>query len=699
MPPLAFVSGEAALRAAARRLVTAVKAAIRMRWGGARSWSWTGSTWGGAPWTSSAARGDARANSVVFACVAWMARTFPEAPLRVQQRTRAGDLVPLPDFPMTALVATPNPYYAGLLLWAATLADWVYAGNAYWAKLRNVDGRPTQLWWLPAAAVEPRWDDAGTRFLTHYEYTVDGQTIRLEPADVVHFRYGLDPENPRKGQSPLRAVLREILTDEEAALFSSALLRNVGVPGVVLAPDPSAGQVGPPLTTEEAEIVKADFMAKFGGERRGEPLVLGVPMKVSTLSFSPDQMDLGRLRELPEERITAVLGIPAGVVGLGAGLARNTYSNYQEGRQAAYESNLIPTQRLFAAELTTQLLPDFGDPARLVVDFDLSQVRILQPDLDALWRRLDVAVQGGWLMVDEARERVGLAPLPDEAGQVLYVRATTIPTAPDALVPEVMPEAPRPMPLPLPTVAARRALPAAKASGRASRTASATARGLERLRARSTPAATADLAAFFAAQGERVAVAATGTTKAVGDVDWASEEEALAAVLGPWYRRMLVGVEALTQDALESAFTVGDEEVARYLEAGGARIRGITATTREAVGEALAAGAREGEALGQLAARIRDLPAFERSRADLVARTELADASNRAALASYRASGVVHGVVLFDGPDCGLHSHDDPEKADGMRFALEEAADIPLLAHPNCRRAWGALTVDDEDVA
>jgi hypothetical protein len=56
-------------------------------------------------------------------------------------------------------------------------------------------------------------------------------------------------------------------------------------------------------------------------------------------------------------------------------------------REQAYESCLIPMQRLIVAELQMQLVPDFGDPARLRVQFDLSQVRVLQDDQNALHER------------------------------------------------------------------------------------------------------------------------------------------------------------------------------------------------------------------------------------------------------------------------------------------------------------------------
>ena len=95
-------------------------------------------------------------------------------------------------------------------------------------------------------------------------------------------------------------------------------------------------------------------------------------------------MDLKALRRIPEERVTAVFGLPAIVAGLGAGLDRSTFANFKEAREAAYESNIIPTQRLLGAELKTQLLADFvGETDTWDLEFDLARVRVLQEDEDA----------------------------------------------------------------------------------------------------------------------------------------------------------------------------------------------------------------------------------------------------------------------------------------------------------------------------
>src|SRR5581483_6204053 len=127
--------------------------------------------------------------------------------------------------------------------------------------------------------------------------------------------------------------------DDEAANFTAALLRNMGVPGVVVSPEQGAT-----VSQEDADVTKAYVKSKFTGDNRGEPLVLSGPTKVQQFGFSPEQLLLKELRRIPEERVSAVLGVPAMVAGLGAGLDRSTFTNYAEAREAAYEQAIIPTQ-------------------------------------------------------------------------------------------------------------------------------------------------------------------------------------------------------------------------------------------------------------------------------------------------------------------------------------------------------------------
>ena len=359
--------------------------------------------------------GDPSRNAIVVSVVGWIARNFPDAPVRVTQieggkvevirRTQFGPGA------MLGLLERPNAWFSGVLMWTATIVDLFTTGNGYWVKMRNDSGRVVELWWIPSWMMRPGWPPDGSTFIGWYEYLVDGVRYLIRPQDVVHFRLGLDPLNPRLGLSKLASLFREIFTDDEAANFTAALLSNLGVPGVVISPSNTTNQLG---FKGDPDTIKTKFMERFGGDRRGEPLVLTSPTDVKVLSFSPTEMNLRELRKIPEERITSVLGISAVVVGLGAGLDRSTFTNFGEARAAAYEEAVIPLQRLIAAELEVQLLDEFVDLASgdYDVDFDLAKVRALSEGRDNAWKLLDGSATKGLLTRADFKRGVGLEPDP-----------------------------------------------------------------------------------------------------------------------------------------------------------------------------------------------------------------------------------------------------------------------------------------------
>lgn len=440
------------------------KALTRMQWG--RTSSFFSMLLGSTLFDYRASAGDGRSNAAVMSCVRWAQRTLPEAPLSVYVRNRQGELKPAPANALQERLERPNPYYSGLHLLGAVVADLMLTGNAYVVKVRSTDRRVAQLWWIPSSLMEPAWpDNDPTTFISHYEYTVEGNVVMVDPRDVVHIRdYMTDPNNLRKGISPLASLWREVASDNEAANWTGSLLRNGAVPGVVISPE---GETS--ATEADLEDVKVKFGQRFGGDQRGAPLVMKGATKVQVLSFNPQEMNLRDLRIVPEERITAVLGIPAIVVGLGAGLQRSTFANFAEAREAAYESFVIPMQRLICAELQNQLVPDFGDPATLRVQFDLSGVRVLQEDQDALHERARADLASGLLTLNQALEMIGQDVLAGAEGDVRYLPTTVTVTPLDRLIPPEPAEVPdAPLPTSDPGAGAgeetpRRALAAASA--------------------------------------------------------------------------------------------------------------------------------------------------------------------------------------------------------------------------------------------
>jgi HK97 family phage portal protein len=353
-------------------------------------------------------------SNVLMSPVMWVMRAFTEARLVVQRREvdAGGGLLwrRSLDHDVELLVQRPNPFYSGDALWKGTALSYVMDGNAYWRKVRNVFGEVVQLWYVPHWMIRPVWPTDGSVFISHYALTTGmGGPFELPVRDVVHFRFGLDPENPRLGYSPLKAILREVLTDDEAAKFSEQILANMGVPGLVISPQKNSGFKP---NADEVKRLQAYFDQAFTSNRRGGALVLGGATDVAQFGFDPNKLMLPNLRDISEERVCAALGIPAAVVGFGSGLqSTKVGATMRELVKLARVQCLNPMLWTFGETVTEQLQSDFvGDRFQQTFRcrFDVSEVSAFQEDAKSEADRVALLVREGVLRVDRAQQMLGL---------------------------------------------------------------------------------------------------------------------------------------------------------------------------------------------------------------------------------------------------------------------------------------------------
>ncbi len=352
--------------------------------------------------------GNGQSNSIAVACLQLLGISFSEATLKITDKDIEGNTIDIPNHPFSLLMRRPNSYMSGDVVQQYIINAMHVSGDAYLLKQRNEAGELVALYPLMPEQVTPKGTEE--ELITHYLYEMDNGKAIIKKEDIVHLRLGLDPNDHKKGFSPLKTVLREVYGDESAGQMATALLANMGVPSVMITPK---DEYGP--SQDEAEQIAKKYQQKVSGKNRGKPLVMSGAMNVEKLSFSPKDLDIGLLRQLPEERISAVLGVPAILAGLGAGLKNATYSNAKELREFFTENKLIPLWRMVGEELTQQvLLKEYDMNSTLSAEYDFSEVRALQADVNELYDRLNVGVQGGWITIAEARQNVGLPTTVDQ---------------------------------------------------------------------------------------------------------------------------------------------------------------------------------------------------------------------------------------------------------------------------------------------
>lgn len=364
---------------------------------------------------STGGKSDLDTCSIIAACTLWSGRQFPEAPLVVCE-DQDGDQgeseqVIIKDHLFAEVMREPNPFHSRSVLWQALIPDIQLAGESYLLARNNGSGFPAQYWWAPSWTMEPKQRSGSGKFIDYYEYTVNGKREELDPRKVIHFRDGINPDNPRKGFSKVRALLREVLTDNEAAIFTQYVLKNGPVTGMIIAPKSENGQI----EEIDAIAIESKVQQKLTGEGRGRPMVLSGTVDVHNTAISPADMIIDKVRRIPEERISAIFGIPAIVAGLGAGLERSTMANYREAREQAMESLIVPLQRIIAEQLDIQALPRYPDyqPGQYCW-FDTRKVRVFQEDENKKHERVRSNWQQGMYTLGQCGRILGFEVDPAE---------------------------------------------------------------------------------------------------------------------------------------------------------------------------------------------------------------------------------------------------------------------------------------------
>ncbi len=357
-------------------------------------------------------------NSIVMAATRWVMRNVTEPSIIAQRWDSGENSWEEMDFHVAEeVMRRPNELKgARRRLLQGFALSWVLDGNAYALIDRaGPRGMVNRLEYLPHTACDPIMGQGpGEAAVLGYRIWRWGRSETVPVDRVLHLADGIDPTCTAKGLSPMKCLMRSVLTDHEIHDYSLAIMQNFGVTSGLVSPASDTAS----FSRESADDFKKKWFETTTGARRGEPIVSAIPVKVDQLGLSPESMAIDKLARLPEQRITAVLGLPAIVCGVGAGLERSTFANYAEARRAACSDYLVPLWNAWSEDFTDQILPLAGGRDGERLWFDQTEVRELQEDENKRHERVRLNYKEGLLLRSEARSAIGYDPL---AGDEVYL--------------------------------------------------------------------------------------------------------------------------------------------------------------------------------------------------------------------------------------------------------------------------------------
>lgn len=643
---------------------------------------WVKVSWMGTDFLSLITNGY-KASSAVSACVRALAGSFPEPPLIAYKDTPEGKQPAGVNDALQKLIRNPNPDMGEAELNQFLITYASCGGNAYIWKERSKNGKVLYLWPFSDGQIQPiPGHSTFEGFVAGYKFDAgDGDPIFLSKNDVIQWKWMIDPEQPWKGIGAIEFAVKDINSDTESSRYTYAMFKSNAVPPVAI-----TLVEGEELTDAKASRLRKAWLQRYGKEDVGAPAFLEAGMTIQKLGMNMQELDLSNLKNVPESRICASFGVPPVIALLYVGLKRSDYGDGM-ARKSFTETTLVALWRSFSSEMTSALSDEFGGGYTL--EFDLSQVKALQENLNELWTRINTAVTNGYITRGEARRALGFKTgAEDNVYRASLINSwESAGSNAKALSAECETKN---------EIASQRALPSVE-----EKSVSATyGRGLQRIRKSMVPGMTNELNAYFGSLADRVvsragkALQMMSETKELPPIDELlsdKDELELEKILKRWF-------VAIAQASWETinlalgvtvAFDLTDAAVTSMLGKAGGKVTEITATTRTALQDALKYGNEQGWSIGQLVrgdenqAGIRAIvDETYKGRAETIARTELGNAQNDVTAERYKDNGIALVGVLDNGND---DDDDECKIANGQVWTLAYAQQNPL-EHPNCTR-------------
>jgi HK97 family phage portal protein len=332
----------------------------------------------------------------VWACVRVLSDAASSIPLVPYRRGRDGARARYPGH-IADLLRQPAPSITSADLIGQTIAHLNLWGDAFIGKYRGPDGTIRHLRMLAPDRMVVELIEGEPR----YTWTDDrGRRKSLDATDVCHVR-GLSLDGIT-GLSPVERCADLLGLSRYLVRHALAFFADGAFPGAVINLD------GRPNKAQRDE-----FLLAWEGRHQGR---YSVRRKIGLLwggaTYQPmtqamDDMQFTEQRELAAVEMARIFRIPPHKIGAKTGDS-NTYANVEQANLEFVTDSLRPWLVRIEQAITND--PDLCPGPNFYVEFLLDA--LLRSDAKSRAQFYMMAINGGWMTIDEVRQRENLDPLP-----------------------------------------------------------------------------------------------------------------------------------------------------------------------------------------------------------------------------------------------------------------------------------------------
>lgn len=327
--------------------------------------------------------------------------------------------VPVEDSKLQKLLERPNPAQSYNAWLTEIISFGCLTGNRYIYGIGPDTGanagRYTELYVLPSQNVEIV-SNGIMEPVSAYRLKYNG-LFETDADSVCHIK-NFNPDYDGSGshlygQSPLRAGLRSLTTNNEAITTGVKYLQNQTARGVLMSEDGDINEV-------QAQQLKDKFRQNHQGSGNAGDVVIS-PRKLSWINFGLPASDLSLIEQYNAsiKDLCNVFNIPVQLLN---NTDSSTYNNMKEAKKALYQNAVIPELVKLRDELNRWLTPKYGD--NLYIDFDFTSVPELQEEMDKVVSQL---TQSWWITPNEKREAMYYGKIDNEQLDQFYMPGNLMP--------------------------------------------------------------------------------------------------------------------------------------------------------------------------------------------------------------------------------------------------------------------------------
>jgi len=633
-------------------------------------------------------------NELVYACISLVASNAASAPLRAWKDDDGSPT--LVDLPLVDALNRPNPRQSRYEFFEMIDTFLNLEGNAFAVKAADEH-------WL-ARPDKMRQVFDGNELVGYVYIREDTVRIPFLPNEVIHAKMP-NPGDPYdglgRGIPPLGVAAYATDVDNKATDFLRAFFDNAAVPYGML----STKNI---LDDDEVVRIRERLREQYSSSAKWhEMMILDAEAEYQKLGADISEIAWPDLRKVTETRICMAFKVPPIMVGAQVGLERSTFANTEQSEKGLWRQKIVPDNERVASAFTNSYYDELPEGVYLAHDY--SGVEALQESRNDKFTRAQQGVGGGWLTVNLALAEAGFEPVP---GGDIFLRPLMVQAVDAAASTEDVTE-PDEEPQEEPEEElGRKSLE--ELGKRFHKTFDLIARSWE---ARFLEASRdqfakelVEMQALLGAKRRKDASTFIAFDKAMAeymDIHGIEEWELLFLPLFAG----LIGEQAvlLAETLGVGVWDIANPEVQAFISEYSFKFAsGLGTTTKDNLRGLVASAQAEGWSINKLRDELTGIyGGWDKTRAQMIARTETIRSSNAGAVMSYKQAGIEYKqwYTAQDGEVCGfcqeMHNKivgvgdnywamgdtmtvDVPdEKPIKMTFSYEDVGAPPL--HPNCR--------------